>query len=330
MRSFKRRSSSRSTFATRPYYVPESKRDRLATIYRATLDKGLTPLPEDRGSKTFFAGRTWSVLDSPGLHQICADVAQRRGSGRGADAQAGDGGRDDVQPDRQAIRHGIDEVRPRVRTRSAPGIGRRSRRAASIFLGWRLLNELLGRPTPRGRRRGDDPGCSEPGMWSSRGYVGTSSSPSVMPRLNRVIPSRSARTAGTSWTRTASPCSGWAPRSGSSSASTSWRTPGRSSRRARPRLRLRPGHADGRRRRHRAERLRREALDQRRSRSRPTRRTSRTWTPCVRIARENNLNISMTLYHQRYRKRITLEKARAWAQVAGASGTRTCRTSSGR
>ena len=38
------------------FYVPESKRDRLATIYRATLDKGLTPLPEDRGSKTFFAG----------------------------------------------------------------------------------------------------------------------------------------------------------------------------------------------------------------------------------------------------------------------------------
>ena len=37
-------------------------------------------------------------------------------------------------------------------------------------------------------------------------------------------------------------------------------------------------------------------------------------TPCVQIARENNLNISMTLYHQRYRKFITLENARAWAR----------------
>jgi hypothetical protein len=38
----------------------------------------------------------------------------------------------------------------------------------------------------------------------------------------------------------------------------------------------------------------------------------------VRIARENNLNISMTLYHQRYRKHITLQRARAWARwVAG-------------
>lgn len=34
----------------------------------------------------------------------------------------------------------------------------------------------------------------------------------------------------------------------------------------------------------------------------------------VRIAREDNFNISMTLYHQRYRKAITLEKARAWAK----------------
>jgi hypothetical protein len=32
------------------------------------------------------------------------------------------------------------------------------------------------------------------------------------------------------------------------------------------------------------------------------------------IARENNLVISMTLYHQRYRKCITLDKARAWAK----------------
>ena len=37
----------------------------------------------------------------------------------------------------------------------------------------------------------------------------------------------------------------------------------------------------------------------------------------VRIARDNNLAISMTLYHQRYRKYITLENARPWAQVAG-------------
>ncbi len=32
------------------------------------------------------------------------------------------------------------------------------------------------------------------------------------------------------------------------------------------------------------------------------------------IARENNLVISMTLYHQRYRKHITLDNARAWAK----------------
>jgi hypothetical protein len=34
----------------------------------------------------------------------------------------------------------------------------------------------------------------------------------------------------------------------------------------------------------------------------------------VRTARENNLIISMTMFHQRYRKAITLEKARAWAK----------------
>jgi hypothetical protein len=34
----------------------------------------------------------------------------------------------------------------------------------------------------------------------------------------------------------------------------------------------------------------------------------------LRIARENNLAISMTLFHQRYRKAITLEKARPWAR----------------
>lgn len=34
----------------------------------------------------------------------------------------------------------------------------------------------------------------------------------------------------------------------------------------------------------------------------------------MEIARQNNLVISMTLYHQRYRKCITLEKARAWAK----------------
>jgi hypothetical protein len=34
----------------------------------------------------------------------------------------------------------------------------------------------------------------------------------------------------------------------------------------------------------------------------------------LQIAREQNLNISMTLYHQRYRKAVTLEKARAWAK----------------
>jgi len=34
----------------------------------------------------------------------------------------------------------------------------------------------------------------------------------------------------------------------------------------------------------------------------------------VRIARDNNLVISMTLYHQRYRKSITLKNARAWAK----------------
>ncbi len=34
----------------------------------------------------------------------------------------------------------------------------------------------------------------------------------------------------------------------------------------------------------------------------------------VEIARENNVNISMTLYHQRYRKFITVDNARAWAK----------------
>lgn len=34
----------------------------------------------------------------------------------------------------------------------------------------------------------------------------------------------------------------------------------------------------------------------------------------MRLARENNVNISMTLFHQRYRKYITLDKARTWAK----------------
>jgi hypothetical protein len=34
----------------------------------------------------------------------------------------------------------------------------------------------------------------------------------------------------------------------------------------------------------------------------------------VRIARENNVNISMTLYHQRWRKIITAQNGRAWAK----------------
>ncbi len=34
----------------------------------------------------------------------------------------------------------------------------------------------------------------------------------------------------------------------------------------------------------------------------------------LQIARENNVNISMTLYHQRYRKHITVDNARAWAR----------------
>jgi hypothetical protein len=34
----------------------------------------------------------------------------------------------------------------------------------------------------------------------------------------------------------------------------------------------------------------------------------------IRIARENNVVFSITLYHQRYRKHITLENARAWAK----------------
>jgi hypothetical protein len=34
----------------------------------------------------------------------------------------------------------------------------------------------------------------------------------------------------------------------------------------------------------------------------------------VQVARENNFVISMTMFHQRYRKHITLEKARAWAK----------------
>jgi hypothetical protein len=34
----------------------------------------------------------------------------------------------------------------------------------------------------------------------------------------------------------------------------------------------------------------------------------------MKIAQQNNFNISMTLFHQRYRKAITLPKARAWAK----------------
>jgi Protein of unknown function (DUF4038)/Putative collagen-binding domain of a collagenase len=34
----------------------------------------------------------------------------------------------------------------------------------------------------------------------------------------------------------------------------------------------------------------------------------------LKIAQEHNVNISMTLYHQRYRNAITLKKARAWAK----------------
>jgi len=34
----------------------------------------------------------------------------------------------------------------------------------------------------------------------------------------------------------------------------------------------------------------------------------------LRIARENNVNISMTVYHQRYRKHITVDNAKAWAK----------------
>ena len=33
----------------------------------------------------------------------------------------------------------------------------------------------------------------------------------------------------------------------------------------------------------------------------------------LQLAQQNNINISMTLYHQRYRKAITVENARAWA-----------------
>jgi hypothetical protein len=42
----------------------------------------------------------------------------------------------------------------------------------------------------------------------------------------------------------------------------------------------------------------------------------------LQIARENNVNISMTLYHQRYRKAITRDNARAWAKwLAGRYNT---------
>ncbi len=34
----------------------------------------------------------------------------------------------------------------------------------------------------------------------------------------------------------------------------------------------------------------------------------------IQIARENNVIFSVTLYHQRYRKYITVENARAWAK----------------
>ena len=49
----------------------------------------------------------------------------------------------------------------------------------------------------------------------------------------------------------------------------------------------------------------------------------------VQIARENNVAISMTVFHQRYRKYITVANARAWAKWI-ASATRTCPPSFGR
>lgn len=41
---------------------------------------------------------------------------------------------------------------------------------------------------------------------------------------------------------------------------------------------------------------------------------SRNVDAVVQIARQNNLVISMTMFHQRYRKFITLQNARAWAK----------------
>ena len=38
------------------FFVPEAKRDRVATIYRSGEDKVLTPLPKNFGSETFFSG----------------------------------------------------------------------------------------------------------------------------------------------------------------------------------------------------------------------------------------------------------------------------------
>ena len=46
----------------------------------------------------------------------------------------------------------------------------------------------------------------------------------------------------------------------------------------------------------------------------------------LRIAREHNFNISMTLYHQRYRKRDHAGEGPRLGEVAGRSGTGTCRT----
>ena len=49
----------------------------------------------------------------------------------------------------------------------------------------------------------------------------------------------------------------------------------------------------------------------------------------VETARELNMVISMTMFHQRYRKFITVQNARAWAKWL-AQGTRTFPRSSGR
>ena len=296
------------------FYVPESKRDRLATIYRATLDKGLTPLPEDRGSKTFFAG-------GRGLFSTARDYT------RFAQMLLNGGALDGVRMLKPETVAAMTSNQIGLRTAMGSmkyGLGfgldlRRGSDGGAAVLHRYFWDGAYSTSFSVDPRRGVvavamTQVVPSAGMWSSRGYVGTSSSPSVMPRLNRVYPVKVSRSGRYFVDQNGEPVF-WL-------GTTQWQL------------------------------FREYSLDDARTiiekskatgfdfaqvmlmgvgdGTKPNVHGDKPWinddplTPneayfrnvdaVVRIARENNFNISMTLYHQRYRKAITREKARGWAK----------------